>query len=79
MKASSKVVRQANHSEVLKRWERERLEREAHKLKLEIQFGLQKHPKKDKLYDLAWEYGHSEGYHEVEVHYREFAELLGAY
>jgi len=34
----------------------------------------------DKIFDLAWENGHANGYSEVEIHYVEYAELaLAAY
>ena len=30
----------------------------------------------DRLFELAWEHGHSSGYREVAIYYDEFAELL---
>ena len=38
--------------------------------------GLTDHPKADKLWTLAWEYGHSAGYQEIWNYAQEFAELL---
>lgn len=40
------------------------------------EFGVSSHPKKDKLYSLAWEYGHSSGLMEVYNYYSELVELL---
>lgn len=51
-------------------------ERMALKDRLEKENGLENHKKKDRLWDLAWEYGHSEGYPMVEQHYNELAELM---
>lgn len=51
-------------------------ERMAFKERLEKEHGLENHPKKDRLWALAWEYGHSAGNSEVEMHYGEFADLL---
>jgi len=48
----------------------------AFKLKLERRHGLTGHPRADKLWELAWGYGHSAGLGEVEIYYQELAELL---
>jgi hypothetical protein len=32
--------------------------------------------KADRLFDLAWEYGHSSGYNEVNLHYSELVDLV---
>lgn len=34
------------------------------------------HPKADKLWQLAWEQGHSDGFNEVAMHAEELAELI---
>lgn len=51
-------------------------QRAKHKASLETKWGLVGHPKADKLYSLAWEMGHSAGYHEVGLYYDDMAELL---
>lgn len=43
---------------------------------LEQEHGLSGHPKADRLWSLAWEHGHSNGFSEVVLHYEEFAELV---
>lgn len=43
---------------------------------LEDEYETAGHPKADKLWELAWDYGHSSGLREVELHYAEFAELV---
>jgi hypothetical protein len=37
---------------------------------------VDKHPKKDELWRLAWEHGHSSGYHDVALYADEFSELM---
>ena len=46
------------------------------KTDLETEHGLTNHPKRDKLWSLAWEHGHSYGYSEVAGYYEDFSELL---
>lgn len=43
---------------------------------LEKEYGLSDHPKKDDLYRIAFDYGHSHGLHEVSCHYDTLSELL---
>jgi hypothetical protein len=38
--------------------------------------GMSKHPKRDKVFSLAWQMGHSSGYHEVANYYAEISELF---
>ena len=40
------------------------------------EFEVSDNPKKDKCFDLAWEYGHSSGYREVYNYFSEFVELI---
>lgn len=56
--------------------EEERIDRMLHKANLERKYDLTEHPKRDKLYELAWEHGHSSGFTEVENYYGDFAQLL---
>lgn len=46
------------------------------KLKLEEKYGTSNNPKRDMLWDKAWDYGHSSGYSEVESYYSDFLELV---
>lgn len=46
------------------------------KADLEKEFNLADHPKAARLFELAWEHGHSSGHEEVVSHYEELAELL---
>jgi hypothetical protein len=43
---------------------------------LKWSYGLRDNPKEPLLFDIAWEYGHSSGYAEVEGYYRRLAELI---
>ena len=42
---------------------------------LEAEHGMADHPKADRLYELAWEHGHSGGLEEVVNFYEEFVDL----
>ena len=43
---------------------------------LEEDFGFENHPKKDILYNIAWEDGHSNGFYEVYLEYEKLSELI---
>lgn len=43
---------------------------------IENEFGLTQHPKRNKLWELAYEYGHGNGLTEIYHHYSELAELI---
>jgi len=60
----------------LERRAKENRAKAKHKSELEDKYGLSKHPKADLLYELAWRWGHSSGFSEVEIYYEDFAELL---
>lgn len=55
---------------------RQEHERSEHKSEMESRHGLVGHPKADRLYQLAWDMGHSAGYGEIETFYDEMADLL---
>ena len=63
--------------ELRKKWREENKElRELFKAELEKVYGFSQHEKKDVLWRLAWEHGHSSGLTEVLIYYDSFAELL---
>lgn len=41
-----------------------------------VEFGVEEHPKREKCWDLAWEYGHSNGLSEVCLYFEDFVQLL---
>jgi len=43
---------------------------------LAAEHGVAEHPKEQKLWDLAWDHGHSSGFGEIITYYEEFVELL---
>jgi hypothetical protein len=43
---------------------------------LEKAFGFEKHPKRNLLWDKAWEHGHGSGLHDVLYYYEEFAQFV---
>lgn len=61
---------------IRERLAREETEKDEQKARLAADEGIAGHPKLDALYSLAWQYGHSSGFSEVESYFREFAELL---
>ncbi len=46
------------------------------RIDLERENGMTGHSKADRLFDLAWEHGHSSGYSEVVNYYEDFVELV---
>jgi|SRR6185295_6894010 len=46
------------------------------KLDLEVEHGVIGNPKADKLFEIAWEQGHSSGYSEVALHYDQLVVLI---
>ena len=60
---------------VRRREEENRKEREFRQ-RLIDKHGLDGHPKESVLYQLAYDYGHSAGWTEVEMYYDDLAELL---
>ena len=43
---------------------------------IEIVFGMTEHPKRVKVYELAWEYGHASGHEDVLSYYKDLVELV---
>ncbi len=41
-----------------------------------FEYGMDKHPKREQAYKMAWDRGHSAGYGEVESEFMDLAELL---
>lgn len=54
----------------------EQFETERFRLKLAKDQGVEGHPKEPELWKLAWDYGHSSGYNEVQSYYIDLVELL---
>jgi hypothetical protein len=40
------------------------------------EYGVEGHPKLGLLYQIAWDYGHSSGYEEVEIHFAQLVPLI---
>lgn len=71
-----------NEHATLKREQRGRYREEEARLNalfradLEVEHGLVGHPKAERLFEMAWDRGHSGGFREVAEHYAELAELV---
>jgi hypothetical protein len=46
------------------------------KLALFKEYGVEDHPKREKVFDMAWQNGHASGYGDVEYHFSEYVELI---
>lgn len=68
--------RQAKTEARLIRRQQEAKEKADFKLKLEEKYGTSDNPKRDLLWDKAWDHGHSSGFAEVELYYSDFLELI---
>ena len=68
-KVAKRRVRDAYHDEKNREYIRFKLDALA-------ELGLDGHPKADKLFERAWEEGHSFGYSEVWIHLVELADLI---
>ena len=71
----------AKSSEMFKEHQRKRnnetrIKTEQFKNDLALVNGLENHPKLDKLWNKAWEHGHSSGLHEVRYYFENLMELL---
>jgi len=79
-KIAKSIQKQVEMAEMRKRMEarleRQALEKQTHKEKMELAYGLAGHPKANLLYDMAYEMGHSGGDSEIENFYMDLAELL---
>ena len=57
-------------------FKRRKEDRELLKNRLATEHGVTGNPRLDKCFDIAWEYGHAYGNHEVEIHFSELVELI---
>lgn len=77
--AEATLRKERNITQVRKRYEEELTRLNAKKSlreRLEADNGIGDHPKRNLLWEKAWEHGHSGGDHEVEFWYGEFLEML---
>ena len=44
---------------------------------LEEEYGTANYTKRDKMWNLAWEWGHSNGWYEVLLYYADIVEVIG--
>ena len=58
------------------RWEEERKEHERFKARLFKKHEVENNPKREACYKLAWDYGHSSGFSEVESYFSDLVELI---
>ncbi|AMS01181.1 hypothetical protein AR9_g097 [Bacillus phage AR9] len=53
-----------------------KLDKDELKRELEKFYNTSNHPKREKLFELAWEYGHGHGSHEVDFYYDDLIDLI---
>jgi hypothetical protein len=46
------------------------------KLTLFKEYGVENHPKREKVFSMAWEKGYASGYSEIELNFEELVELI---
>ena len=67
----------AHEAGKMKAWRvQERVQSEELENHLAKQCGVENHPRRGLLWSKAWEYGHSNGFSEVEWYYRDLVELM---
>lgn len=49
---------------------------EMFKIDLFEEYGIENYPKKEKVFEYAWDRGHSSGFSEVEIYFEELVQLL---
>jgi len=69
-------IKEMEKEERRKRQEEEREKVRAFRNNLEASYGVQDHPKANKVWELAWEHGHANGFSEIEHYYHEFVSLI---
>jgi len=56
--------------------EKQKIERESHAKQLAEKYGVAGHKNESELYRLAYDYGHSSGWSEIEIYYQDLVVLL---
>lgn len=75
-------IRKATNGKIAQMREREKAKREANdrigalRLKLEADYAMESHPKRELVWSKAWEHGHATGFADVEFWYSELVELV---
>ncbi len=72
------MTAQEKRVEERKKWrEQEACDIEASKQRMSEETGMDRnHPKFEKVWDMAWDQGHASGISEVEIYFRDLAELI---
>jgi hypothetical protein len=76
IEAAKEEERKARHARFQERLRVATKEREDLKQELGNEYDVLTHPKFEKCFGLAWEYGHSSGLHAVRDYFDELVELL---
>ena len=61
---------------IVKYLEEEEKKRSEFKEKLAKEYGIENHPKLDRLFEIAWDFGHSSGFNEVDIYFSEMVDLI---
>ena len=62
--------------DIVKYLEEEEKKRSEFKEELAKEYGIKNHPKLDRLFEIAWNFGHSSGFNEVDLYFSEMVDLI---
>jgi len=62
--------------DIVKYLEEEEKKRNELKVKLAKEYGIENNPKLDRLFEIAWGFGHSSGFNEVDIYFSDMVDLI---
>ena len=62
--------------DIVKFFEEEAKKKSEFKGRLAKENGIENHPKLDRLFEIAWCFGHSSGFNEVDIYFSEMVDLI---
>ena len=57
-------------------WKTEDVVKSEFKGRLAKENGVENHPKLDRLFEIAWDFGHNSGFNEVDIYFSEMVDLI---
>ena len=62
--------------DIVKFFEEEEKKKSEFKGRLTKENGVENNPKLDRLFEIAWDFGHSSGFNEVDIYFSEMVDLI---